>query len=78
MNLEEDERFMDLVALFADSRINAGDARTSIKSSFMEKVFPCAFNRNDVPCKNSSIQSKLPTLAYWSLGKREKTDEAKG
>ena len=36
MNLEEDERFMGLVALFADSRINAGGAKMLIKSSFMD------------------------------------------
>ena len=38
-NLEENERFMGLAALFADSRINAGGARISIKSSFEEKAF---------------------------------------
>ena len=42
-------------------------AKTSIKSSFMEidSVF-CALNRSDAPGKNSSVRSKLPTLACRS------------
>ena len=55
---------MCLAAPFDDSR-TYGDAKISIKSSFME-FFICAFNRSDVPGKNCSVCSKPPTLTFWS------------
>ena len=47
-------------------------AKIPIKSSFMEidSVF-CAFKKSGAPGKNSSVRSKLPTLACWSGRKVE-------
>ena len=58
------EIYMCLAAPFDDSR-TYGDAKISIKSSFME-FFLCEFNRSDVPGKICSVRSKLPTLSCWS------------
>ena len=53
VNLEEDERSICVWLLHLGAKI-------STKSSF------CAFNRSDVPGKNSSVRRKLPTLACLS------------
>ena len=53
LNLEDDERSMCVWLLLLG-------AKMSIKSSF------CAFKRSDVPGKNSSVRSQLPTLTCWS------------
>ena len=60
------EIYMYLAAPFDNSRIDRG-AKISIKSSFMETIFFIfTFDRSDVPGENSSVRSKLPTLACWS------------
>ena len=60
MNFEEDENRRRFENRWPGAKI-------PIKSSFMEidSVF-CAFNKSGAPGKNSSVRSKLPTLACWS------------
>ena len=59
MNFEEDENRRRFKNRWPSAKI-------PIKSSFMEidSVF-CAFNKSYAPGKNSSVRSKLPTLACW-------------
>ena len=67
--------WINVAALFADSRINGG-AKISIKSSFMAVDFLCAFSRSDVPRKSSSVRSKpadSSVLKVWRKGRKGAT-----
>ena len=76
MNLEEDKRFLCVsllyyVSNFADSRIEVPRYRSS-PILFVSSVF----SNSEVLGKITSIRSKLPTAACWSLEEKRGNCEA--
>ena len=66
ISLEEDGRFMSLAALFANLQINAGGAKMSIKSSFLEIVVSlCIHDQQRCSARQKFFCSEL--TAYSSL-----------